>query len=320
MLAMIFARSREAGVRQARAGLQRSDKLGASMLGTALGAVLAGGLLLAAAPAFAQGGCSRDSLQTAAENYVAAQAAGDPFKMHMGLWVDYNEQLQNASMSTGVLSKPQKIDFHRNLLDTATCKTFTEMVITDPAHPYVIGTVVSVGGMGGPGEVGGISSVVTDKANGWLFTPANTMKYSQAENWSEIPAAERDSRDTIVAAANAYLDLFNDKNVKVPWGAPCERLEGGLYTGKGAPGVSLPDDSCNVGVPSGVKIVNRAYVVDEALGAVAVVSNFGAGASPDVHTFRVEKGKIRYVHTITACSTANCGLKLSPEILARLGG
>ena len=97
---MNFARNREAGARRANAGLQCSDKVGASVLATTLGAIVAGGLLLAAAPAFAQGGCSRDARQSAAENYVAAQTAGDPFKMHMGLWVDYNEQLQNGSMSS----------------------------------------------------------------------------------------------------------------------------------------------------------------------------------------------------------------------------
>ncbi len=250
---------------------------------------------------------------------MAAQTTGDPFKMKMGLWVDYNEQLENSTMSTGVLSKPMKVDFHRNLLDTTTCKTFTELVIADPANPYVIGTVVSTGGLGGPGEVSNISSVVTDKVNGWLFSPANTAKYSKGENWSEIPAADRDGRETLLAAANAYLDLFNDKNVKVPWGAPCARLEGGLYTSKSAPGQPLaPTDSCNVGVPSGVKIVYRTYVDDPVLGGVSVLSHFGSNASPDFHTFRLEHGKIKYVHTITACKVSNCGLKLTPEIQAQL--
>ena len=219
-------------------------KLGGSML---LGAVAAGALLMAATSASAQG-CSREDLTAAADSYIAAQETGDPFKMHMGLWVDYNEQMENSTMATGVLSKPMKVDFHRNVLDTATCKTFTEVVIADPAHPYVIGTVLSVGGLGGPGEISNINSVVTDKVNGWLFSPANTQKYSQAENWSEIPAADQDSRATLQAAADAYLDLFNNKNAKVPWGAPCARLEGGLYTSKSAPGAPLaPDDSCNVG-------------------------------------------------------------------------
>jgi hypothetical protein len=219
------------------------------------------------------------------------------------------ENLDEATMSTGVISKPQKIDFHRTLIDTRNCSTFTEVIITDPAHPYVLGALVQSRG----DQIGGMDVLVTDAKNGWLFNPANTLKYSKAENWSEIPEAERDSRDTLIAAANAYLDYFDDKKVVVPWGSPCERLEGGMYTGKGAPGVSLPEDSCNVGVPSGVKLIDRQYVVDEALGAVTVLMHFGQNQVPDAHTFRVEHGKIRYVHTITACKTFNCGFKALPQ-------
>lgn len=88
----------------------------------------------------------------------------------------------------------------------------------------------------------------------------------------------------------------------MPWGTPCARLEGGAYTGKGA-----ASDSCNVGVPSGVKLVNRQYVVDEEYGTVDVMMDFGgtvggAGGLPDSHEFRVEAGKLRYVHTLSSCA------------------
>ena len=284
-----------------------------SLLGVALGC----GLVLGAAPAFAQagGGCTRADMKAAADNYIAAQTAGDMTLMHMGLWVQYAEQNDTASMATGVISKPQKIDFHRSLLDPQTCTSFTEVIITDPAHPYVLGTLITAFG----GQVGNVETLVTDHDKGWLFNAANTLKYDKAENWSEIPEADRDSRATIIAAANAYLDYFNDKTVTVPWGSPCERLEGGFYTGKGGPGVSAPDDSCNVGVPSGQKLTNRRYVVDETLGAVAVWLTFGANDLPDVHTFRIEKGKIRYVHTITVCKTFNCGFKLPDQLQAPAG-
>ncbi|MGZ3279839.1 MAG: hypothetical protein ACXU82_19075, partial [Caulobacteraceae bacterium] len=137
--------------------------------------------------------------------------------------------------------------------------------------------------------------------------------YSEAENWGPIPAADRDSRQVLQAAADAYLNLFNDKTVKVPWGTPCARLEGGLYTSKAQPGSLNPDDSCNVGVPSGVPIVDRTYVIDPELGAVAVLSHFGKNQEPDFHTFRIEHGKIKYVHTITACiKVANCGVTAPP--------
>ena len=298
---MAFARNREGGLRSALAGL--------------LGSALACGLIVAAPPAFAQGQCSRSDLQAATDGYIEAQTAGDWTKMHMGLWTQYSEQNELASMSTGMVSTPQKIDFHRTLIDTQGCSTFTEVIITDPARPLVLGVLVTARG----GQIGAIEMLVTDHDKGWLFNPTNTLKYSRAETWTEIPEAERDSRETIIAAANAYLDLFNDKSVKVPWGSPCERLEGGLYTGKGAPGVATPEDSCNVGVPSGVKLVDRRYVVDEALGSVTVLLTFGANGLPDAHTFRVEKGKIRYVHTITVCKTFNCGFKM-PEQLQKPAG
>src|ERR1700759_1294881 len=87
---------------QARAGT-RWAVLGA--------AVAAGAMLLSATSAAAQG-CTREDLQDTVDDYIDAQQAADPIKMHMNLWVDYNEQMQNATMSTGIMSKGLKIDFH----------------------------------------------------------------------------------------------------------------------------------------------------------------------------------------------------------------
>ncbi len=156
---------------------------------------LACGALLAAAPAFAQAQCERADLQAVADGYIAAQTAGVPSKIPMGLWVQYNEQADLASMATGLLSQPQKIDFHRTLIDTTTCSTFTEVVITDPAHPYVLGVRLQARG----GQVGAIDMLITDNGD-WLFNAANTLKYSSAEKWTEIPEADRDSRETLLAA------------------------------------------------------------------------------------------------------------------------
>jgi hypothetical protein len=81
---------------------------------------------------------------------------------------------------------------------------------------------------------------------------------------------------------------------------PCVRIEGGAYTGKGT-----PLDSCEVGVPGGVNITNRRFVVDEVMGTVMVFCTFGAGGpnggsgAPEMHLIRVENGKLRYVHTLT---------------------
>jgi len=141
----------------------------------------------------------------------------------------------------------------------------------------------------------------------WLFNADAYLKYSSTEKWDTIPADKRDTRDTLVAAANAYLDAFlEQKKDLVPWGYPCNRTEGGAHTGRGA-----ADDSCDVGVPSGVNIANRRFVVDPTIGSVLVFCTFGAGSAtggssaPDTHLFRVENGKLRYVHTLTHLLQSN---------------
>ena len=268
------------------------------------------GSALFAGPALAQGSCTRADLQAAADRYVAAQSKGDPKLVGLAPEAKYLEQMQPAEIATGILSTPQKIDFHRSLLDTKSCESFTEVIVADPAHPYVLGTRLKLDGK----AVSEIETLVTDKDD-WLFSAANTLKYSSAEKWDIVPADKRQSREAIVAAADAYLNLFNDPTVKVPWGSPCARLEGGLYTAKGAPGEVRPEDTCNIGVPSKTPLVDRRYIVDQDLGSVVVLLIFGNSKLPDSHMFRIENGRIRYVHTITVCKAFNCGFPL-PKALA----
>jgi hypothetical protein len=260
------------------------------------------GALAGPAVSYAQISCSRDGLQAAADLYIAAQTKGDISGLPLAKGLGYVENFKAMDVDEGVVKKAMKIDHHRSLLDTATCQTFTEVIVTDKSAPYVLGTRLRVN----HGLIAEIEILWTTTGY-WLFNPDNYLKYSSSEDWGVIPAAKRDSRDTLVHAANAYLDAFLEgKKDLVPWGYPCERTEGGMYTGKGS-----PNDSCDVGVPSGVNIANRHFVVDETIGAVVAFCTFGAGSpnggsgAPDTHLFRVENGKLRYVHTLTHLLQAN---------------
>ena len=263
------------------------------------GIAVAGALLAAAvAPtvAFAQISCVRGGLQRAVELYVEAQTKGDTSGLPLAAGLGYVENMARVDIDKGLIKTPLKIDHHRSLLDESTCQTFTESIVTDTAKPYVLGTRLRVN----HDKIVEIEILWTTTGY-WLFNADAYLKYSSAENWGPIPPEARDSRDTLVAAANAYLDAFLEGKIdRVPWGFPCVRVEGGAYTGKGSAA-----DSCEVGVPSGVNIVNRRFVVDEVIGSVVVYCTFGAGGpnggsgSPDTHLFRVENGKLRYVHTLT---------------------
>ncbi len=272
------------------------------MNGLALRLTVFTGALLTPALSYAQVSCTREGLKAAADLYIAAQTKGDTAGLPLAMGLGYIENFKTTNINEGVIKKAMKIDHHRSLLDTSTCQTFTEVIVSDKANPYVLGTRLRVN----HGLIAEIEMLWTTTGY-WGFNVDNYLKYSSSEDWGAIPAGKRDTRATLVSAANAYLDAFLEgKGDLVPWGFPCNRTEGGMHTGKGA-----SDDSCQVGVPSGVNIANRHFVVDETIGAVVAFCTFGAGSAtggsgaPDTHLFRIENGKLRFVHTLTHLLQAN---------------
>jgi hypothetical protein len=257
---------------------------------------------LAALTTQALAACTRATLKAVTDAHLAAQTAG---QSSFAANATYTENRKKVDIKSSVLSKALKVDHSRAQHDVLQCAAFTEFIVTNSASPYVIATQIRLDNT--TNHLSQMDSIVTTKGD-WLFNVTGTYYWASHENWDIIPADKRDSRTTIQAAGDAYCNLFTDKSVVVPWGTPCARLEGGMYTGKGA-----ATDSCNVGVPSGVNLVNRQYVVDEEYGTVDIMMDFagkkgsvGAQGLPDSHEFRLEGGKLRYVHTLSSCGGKTC--------------
>src|SRR5881394_1853044 len=239
----------------------------------------AAGLTLAAAgvqaqqppPAQPPAVCTRADLQAAVDGYVAAQKAGDASKLAFADKAVFKENMADVGKGDGLWNKALAVALSRSFLDATRCKTFTEVIVTQGGHPYVIGTRLYVD----RGKITRIDSLVTDQGD-WLFNANAYLKYSSKEDWSAPKAAAHVSGQELINAANSYLDMFSDKFVKTPWGRPCARLEGGAYT-------------------------NRDYVVDEELGVINVFCRFGNSSTgmPDSHTFRLVSGKLSNVHTLS---------------------
>lgn len=237
--------------------------------------------------------CTRQSLQSAVDSYLAAQKAGDRTKMAFAEKVKYLENMSEVGADKGMWNTALPIAFSRSFLDKDRCRTFSEVIVTEGGHPYVIGTRLSVDN----GKITAIDSLVSDKGD-WLFNANAYLKYSSKEDWTPPKSGAHESMQELINAANSYLDLFSDKLVKTPWGRPCARLEGGAYTNRSGD----PNATCEVGIPPGVLyIVNRDYVVDEEQGVINVFCRFGNSTTgmPDSHTFRLVDGKLRNVHTIS---------------------
>jgi hypothetical protein len=246
--------------------------------------------------------CQRGGLQHAVRLYLEAQAKGDISALPLATGLGYQEDMKPADVKTGFLTKKLVIDKSLSLYDDKSCQTYTEIWVTNKAEPYVSGVRMRIN----HDKIAEIE-VITTTTGDWGFNVDNFLKYAQDQEWSPIPADRRDSYGTLVAAANAYLDAFLEAKIDlVPWGYPCERIEGGMFTGRNS-----AQDTCESGVPSGVNIANRHFVVDEVIGSVVAWCTFGAGGpnggsgAPDAHLFRVENGKLRFVHTITHLKQAN---------------
>jgi hypothetical protein len=219
-------------------------------------------------------------------SYLAALEAGSYSALPLSASAKYIENDKTVALGQGLWSTALHPVFHRNLLDVDSCASFTEIIITDASHPYVLGVRLKVSGA----QISEIYAVVTDQGD-WQFNAANYLKYSQAEDWSLVPADQRLTRQQLHDAGYAYFAYWADKSVAVPWGMPCARLEGGAYTGDG------PNSSCNVGIPDqSVAPQPREYLVDVDYGQVVLFLNLGG---TDSHLFRVLKSGIRYVHTLT---------------------
>jgi len=237
-------------------------------------------------------GCTRATLQAAVDTYIAAQQAGDPSKMSLASNVKYVQNWRTIHTEEGLWNSPLPIAFHRSILDVDACRTFTEVIVTK-GNQFVIGTRLTLEG----GKISEIESLYTTQFD-WLFNADNYLKYSTAEDWRILNEDERVDRKALIAAGDAYFDRFSDRTVEVPWGTPCVRLEGGIYTSRE---FDDPNASCNIGFPIDMlPMRDRSYVVDVDMGTVNIFTLFGnSPGAPDSHTYRVVNGKLRYIHTLT---------------------
>ncbi len=247
---------------------------------------------LVASPAAAQGGCDRALLEGIAGDWISALEKGSGFEMKLGEWVEFQNNLELGSMGA-FLDKPRKVDWHRALLDTGACKVMVETVILDADKPMVLSTVLTNGFFG----VSPISNIVSTTGD-WKFDAAATLQHVGAEEWVPIPEGQRNSRQELLAIANAYLDRLSNPGTQVAWAEGCTRLDGGTMAA-----------SCEEGLPSNLAAAERQAVVDEVLGAVNVQFRLGEKRRAGSVTLRIEDGKVRSVHTLANCGgESDCGL------------
>src|SRR6185369_16411227 len=148
-----------------------------------------------AAPAKAT--CTRASLEAAVESYLAAQKSGDSKKMAFAGKVKYLENMGEVAADKGLWNTALPIAFSRSLYDKDRCRTFSEVIVTEGSHQYVVGTRLSVDN----GKITAIDSLVSDKGD-WLFNTNAYLKYSSKEDWSAPKAGTGPTMVQLINAGN----------------------------------------------------------------------------------------------------------------------
>ncbi|CAK7216888.1 hypothetical protein SEUCBS140593_003016 [Sporothrix eucalyptigena] len=251
--------------------------------------------------------CTRDILSTAAQAYLAGAAAGKAPANLATTNFTYIENDVALDISKGILSAPISIDLNRTFLDTEECGAFMEINAASNKKPYVL--LVRVFVDAASSQITDIESVVT-KDGDWAFNAAGHLAADKQEKWDAIPEAKQDTRAVLKAAADAYLDSWGDGTVNPPFGNPCSRIEGGSSTARGA----ASGNTCKMPqFPQPFKVTNRRYIMDPTFGAIDIFNNFPfidkakPNGTPSTNLYRVEGGKIRYIHELTVCTNKNCG-------------
>jgi hypothetical protein len=246
-------------------------------------------------------GCTREVLQAAVDDYLAAMKAGDSSTLSLTASATYSENGTKSQFGEGLWATPLVPDLTMNLLDVDKCGTYTEVIIASGSHPYVLGVRLTVSN----GQISAVSVLATD-CDDWGFNATSYLKYAKAEQtntaagsgWGLVPPDDRFTHDELVAAGDAYFAYWGDKTVEVPWGYPCSRLEGGMATNPDPN--PRKDSTCSIGIPDQTFAPKPTdHLVDVDYGMVAV---FVGLPGPDSHWFRFSKSTLmRYIHTLTIC-------------------
>jgi len=237
--------------------------------------------------------CQRSGLRNATDMYLESLAAGVVDPTHAG--IRYAENNRDYTLGRGTLnSKPLNTSRSFSVFDQAACASYTELVVRGPT-PYVVGVQLRFFGDDAAGEPvrARLVDVVVTGAGDYNFDAGRTLDVASRVDWTPVPSGAQDPREVLQAGVDAYLDRWGwraEIGRPVPWGTPCGRLEGSVFT----------PDSCATPTPdpAGPVVIDRRYVIDPALGAVHLLATLDN--APSSYLFRLVQGKLVYVSVMAA--------------------
>jgi hypothetical protein len=238
--------------------------------------------------------CTRAGLKAVTDKYFAALEAHNPAGAPFAAGARYTENGLDVAIGKGAWTTAGKTTFKRGMVDTQKCGTHTQAIIDEGGKPILYGVRLQIK----KDKISEIEAIVVrDKQV--LDVPA--ILATKGQDWeSPLPPEQRQSRLTMMAAADDYFELFvKEKPQKVaslPYSKACDRWENGAQTTKGGmnQGVSMPEHNCSPKGFADMVHSPRRFLVDEETGVVVAYTLFN-NIWPDFHMFKMKNGYVEWI-------------------------
>ncbi len=287
--------------------------------------------------------CSRQNLKALVDKYFVALEAHDPSGLPLASDVKYTENGVDLAVGKGFWQTAGKTLLRRDLIDTQTCGTHSNVVIEEKFDPATVGQPMSLPGVktkpmpeeGTPRpilfgvrlkveneKISEIETIIARESE-FAFNAEGQLATKEQDWESILPIEERSSRLAMIAAANDYFDMFAaEPSVHAPFAGICDRWENGLQTtlsgmvtleGEDGEAAEMQAHDCS---PKGLVITNhgpRRFLVDVEAGIVVAFVHFASGL-PDFHVFKMRKGKVELINAVVGAGSPSMGWPTEEQI------
>lgn len=235
--------------------------------------------------------CTRENLSRLVDDFLTALADNDPTQLAVASDLKYTENGRIVNLGDGFWQTAREVTFSRSAIDVEQCGTLTQAVLeedgVDVATIYGVRLRVNEGS-----ELTDVESYIA--RSGEFFHNPEGVPTEDGDDWEAlIEPEERSSREVMIAAGNAYFDMFFDpKGTEVPFATPCNRWENGTRTTQG--------DCSNMGPAGagGMEMTHRRFPIVDLEAGIVVGFVLFADSLLDFHMFKMRDGLITQIQSV----------------------
>ena len=170
-------------------------------------------------------GCTRDKLKAAVDDFYDALAAHSVDMLPLASNVKYTENAKELVPGEGVWKTAGMLKFKRTAVDTMTCMSVTESVISDGTMDRVYGVRLKLDDDGNISEISRDFFVLD-----YILIEPSGLVNSMNDDWETVlPPDKQMPRDKLQAVMNRYLVDF--PSGACGFSSSCTRLEDGGSVG-----------------------------------------------------------------------------------------